>query len=308
MRDVKFDYFYASDGAKIEYIDLGGEGQPFVLMHGFGSEAQRYLPVMRMFEDRFHVAGFTQRGFGGRDGIHEGSEDKGELGMKRSAQDLKEFIEHMGFDHIVMMGYSMGASVVLSYLDQFGTKYFDKLIIGDITPKLRRDETWPYGIYQGNYTDEMYEHDMKLMDEDFIAFNKYYQYQAFLPHTPDEPRDNIYTEKMYQEFSEMAKGLGVTAEAMLDVPKKAWHVNKAYFKSLYEEDFRASGTKVDIPSCVIAAVPGSVFDPRAVEYISAQMRGSKFYRIMNASHTDPIQTRIPELAADIYDFLDNADK
>lgn len=41
--------------------------------------------------------------------------------IARFGADLKEFIDHVGADKVDICGWSMGASVVWSYMDLFGT-------------------------------------------------------------------------------------------------------------------------------------------------------------------------------------------
>ena len=46
-------------------------------------------------------------------------------------QDLKKLIDHHKLDRIILFGHSMGASVILVYLDCFGSDRLAGLVIDD---------------------------------------------------------------------------------------------------------------------------------------------------------------------------------
>ena len=46
--------------------------------------------------------------------------------ISRFAVDLKEFVDHLGVQSADFCGHSMGASILWSYIDQYGTKTMHK--------------------------------------------------------------------------------------------------------------------------------------------------------------------------------------
>ena len=50
------------------------------------------------------------------------------LRISRFAADLKEIADRMGLDRLILMGHSMGCSIIWSYLDLFGPERVDALL------------------------------------------------------------------------------------------------------------------------------------------------------------------------------------
>ena len=39
--------------------------------------------------------------------------------IRRNAQDIKELIDHLGLEHVVLLGWSLASSIVVSYAAEF---------------------------------------------------------------------------------------------------------------------------------------------------------------------------------------------
>ena len=50
----------------------GDAGMPVVLLHGIGSNAQSFAPLMRSFEDRYSMLAWDAPGYGGSAPLHSG--------------------------------------------------------------------------------------------------------------------------------------------------------------------------------------------------------------------------------------------
>ena len=107
--------FTTSDGAEITYVDIGS-GQPFLFIHGFGGFIELQLPLFEQLKTNFRCICFDQRGFGK-------TPASGEMGIYQSARDVKELLEFLQLDNVLVLGYSMGAAVLFAYVEQFGCRY-----------------------------------------------------------------------------------------------------------------------------------------------------------------------------------------
>lgn len=52
--------FNTSDGAQLEYFDIG-TGQPIVLLAGYRASAQTWLPQARYYQSKYRVIGLERR-------------------------------------------------------------------------------------------------------------------------------------------------------------------------------------------------------------------------------------------------------
>lgn len=116
--------FTTSDGAVIPYRTKGS-GPPVILVHGWSQSAAMFHHQMDGLAPQFQVVAADVRGHG------ESPEPKGGLRMSRLAKDLDELIAHLQFDRVSVLGWSMGVSVIWSYIDLFGTNQLHKLILVD---------------------------------------------------------------------------------------------------------------------------------------------------------------------------------
>ncbi len=268
--------FTASDGTGIHYI-MQGTGKTIVFPHGFGCCALDHLPQFAKMPEGFRCISFDQRGYGSTP-LTEGA------GLPQSARDLHELIEHIGEEKVILAGYSMGAAVVFAYLRQYGCEYLDRIVIGDMSPKVVNDDGWKLGLYQGWYTKEDVEKDTgALSPEETEARNLYFMEQVLLPHTPDEVRKCIREEEDPKGYAALKaklharEGLALYSESQI-------RANRYYTRSMGEEDFREDLKKISVPALLVYAVPGSLYHEGLARYMEAHVPGAELVLIQDAVH------------------------
>ena len=286
-------YFKTIDGVEIEYADLEGDGPTLLFIPGYSLATDLVLPALSKLQDQFRVITLTLRGFGGANPTKaKGTPAEGEVSLSQAARDVKALIDYLNLDECIVMGYSMGTHVAFSYIEQFGCDRISKLIILDMTPKLINDETWNLGLYQGHYTTERALYDLNIMKDNYNkGFNEYFFHQAAMPHTRDEKRDYIFTEKMKDDIEDYAKWYnipGLTADILMYVPPKNWPVYRTYWREMCKHDFRPLLAKIDVPTGIFYADPGSIYDVETAKYLNCNIKNSKLYPIKDAVHTSLI--------------------
>jgi len=103
-----------SDGVTLSFIEAGSDnGHPLVMIPGWSQSAAQFS---HQFEDLGKVARVIAVDMRGH-----GLSDKPETGyrIQRLAKDLHELITALGLSQPDLLGHSMGASVVWSYLSMF---------------------------------------------------------------------------------------------------------------------------------------------------------------------------------------------
>ena len=156
--ELEYKTFNAEDGAEIKYIDVG-EGKPFFYFYGMGSSIESQKLFIECLVKNFRCIVLDQRAYG-----KTAETDKDSI--PRAARDGKALLDYLKIDKTVMMGYSMGGAVIFSYVQQFGCDRIEKILIGDMTPKIINEDGWNLGLYQGHYTREMFEQDLYYMGLD----------------------------------------------------------------------------------------------------------------------------------------------
>jgi pimeloyl-ACP methyl ester carboxylesterase len=119
FKGLQINSFETNDGVKLSYWEAG-EGQPIIFVPGWGANGAEYVNVMFLLSKKYRVLVLDPR--------NQGLSDKADYGTRiaRYGMDLKEFIDHLGLEQANFCGWSMGASVIWSYIDLFGTRSIRK--------------------------------------------------------------------------------------------------------------------------------------------------------------------------------------
>jgi len=123
-------------GVELSYLE-GGTGHPLIMLPGWSQSAAEFE---RQFDDLTAVArviAVDHRGHG------ESSKPEGGYRIQRLAKDLAELIDALGLDRPDVLGHSMGASVLWSYLSMFGSERAPRrLVIVDQAPAVLAQPGW----------------------------------------------------------------------------------------------------------------------------------------------------------------------
>lgn len=122
--DLQVNHFTTRDGVRLAYWEAG-KGRPLVFIPGWSANGAEYINVLYLLRQHYHVYVLDPR----NQGLSQHVEFGGRI--SRFAVDLKEFAEHAGLQSADYCGWSMGASVLWSYIDLFGTKGIRKAIFVD---------------------------------------------------------------------------------------------------------------------------------------------------------------------------------
>ena len=102
--DATFD----SAGVPIHYQDMGGDGEPVVLVHSFTSSSDMWTKAGFEPSDDFRFIALDVRGHG-----QSGKPEDGGAYGTEMAQDVVRLMDHLGLEDAHLAGYSMGAEIAL---------------------------------------------------------------------------------------------------------------------------------------------------------------------------------------------------
>ncbi len=137
-------FFYTDDNCKIFY-DIKGEGKPVLLVHGWSGTSELFHNQVKELSKEYQVITYDLRGHGQSDKRMKILEH--DLTMPRYAKDLKQLIEYLNLKDVNITGWSMGTSILLCYIELFGTENLSTVQFIDMTPNLVNDETWNLGDF-----------------------------------------------------------------------------------------------------------------------------------------------------------------
>lgn len=80
---------------------------------------------------------------------HGRTDPPAEATLAGAADRLRRLIEDLGHDRVVLLGWSLGATVAYTYLERHGTDRVAALISVEQTPRLLADGGWPHSVFGG---------------------------------------------------------------------------------------------------------------------------------------------------------------
>ncbi|MEU6980909.1 alpha/beta hydrolase [Streptomyces sp. NPDC046371] len=114
-----------TDGVRLAYRDTGGEGVPLLMLHGWGQTQAMFRHQVEGLAPGRRVVTVDFRGHG------VSAKPRHGYRVARFSRDVLELVDHLGLDRFDALGWSMGASVWWSFVDQYGTGRIRRLIAVD---------------------------------------------------------------------------------------------------------------------------------------------------------------------------------
>lgn len=252
-------YFTTRDGCKIMYEDCG-QGQPVVLVHGWGCDRRYFKHQAAALRDRYRVVTYDLRGHGESE-----RSEKTERGLSLPAlgRDLHELIEHLGLKDVIVAGWSMGAQVVYDYVRNFGCGNVKKLCFIDMTPKILVDDTWKLG--------QMYSLDLQG-NLDF----------AVLAASDWDAAAEVFIPLMFD--GGQCKDEALLAWALENAKKNTPHCMVDLILSMSHQDYRDVLPMITVPALFIHGEHSVLFGPKIGEYLHSVVPGSTFAVVPDSGH------------------------
>ena len=131
------DAWVALNGIRFHYLDWGNEQRPHVvLLHGGSLTAHTWDMAALLLRDRYHLVALDQRGHGDTDWTPEDQLDRDNSELM--LEDTHHFIKHLGYEHLVLVGMSMGGMNAIRYAARHPQR-LDALGIVDVAPETMRE-------------------------------------------------------------------------------------------------------------------------------------------------------------------------
>lgn len=246
--------FITSDNVNI-YYEIKGEGTPIVFIHGFTEDHNSFRIQQRALSKKYKVITYDLRGHGVSDRVNYG------LNMERFALDLRELIDYLEIEGIILVGWSMGAWVIFEYINLFGLEKISKICIVDKGPKVINDNNWNLGLYHGKYTMEDALKDLDLIKNNWMKFAE------------------KFIKTMTPYFNESQLKI-----AMDKMKKNSPHVMYSMWKALIEKDYRDILSRISIPTLIIFGGKSTFYSVDVGKYIKEKIKDSQLIIFEDCTH------------------------
>src|ERR1700730_16360421 len=97
--------FVSVNGVRLQYLDWGGTGPAFILLHGLADNPYIFDDLAPAFTDRFHVIAYARRGSGGSDA-------RGPYDVVTLTDDLRGLMDALGIAKADLAGHSAGGDEI----------------------------------------------------------------------------------------------------------------------------------------------------------------------------------------------------
>lgn len=126
-------------------MKLKEKEKPIVFTHGWTCNHGFFKKQVSKLTEKYKVITYDLRGHGDSERPENG------LTMGRLAKDLKNLIDYLQLKNVTVAGWSMGTTIILEYVRQFGCENLSNICFIDMTPKVVADFQWKMGLF-GEFT------------------------------------------------------------------------------------------------------------------------------------------------------------
>ena len=156
---------------EILHSKILGEGQPFLILHGYFGMGDNWKSLGNEFAENFEVHLIDQRNHGRS--FHADAFDYEIL-----AEDLHNYIQHHNLKKVILLGHSMGGKTAMLFAVEY-PELVDKLIIADISPRFYKPHHNEI-LKALKSVDFSIQNSRKLVDEKLAEFIPEFGVRAFL--------------------------------------------------------------------------------------------------------------------------------
>ena len=128
-------FVHTDDDVSLRYAERGA-GRPVVFVHGWQGAAAQWRSAAHALAGQCRAVTYDQRGHGRSHDARSG------WTIHRLAYDLAQLLEQLALTDAVLVGHSMGCSVIWAYLELFGPARLERLVLVDQSPAMVVDPVW----------------------------------------------------------------------------------------------------------------------------------------------------------------------
>lgn len=237
--------FAEINGARIHY-EIFGEGEPVILLTGFGGDINFFHSLIPTLTDRYRVIVFEHRGSGQ-------TEYTGDVECQTYVDDVEALLDHLEIYKTHMLGWSMGSQVAMEFAIQHQERLQSLTLVSAFEHCPARSS------YMMN---TMIEAGMNGAKVEYI----YAMVNAF-----------SFTEDYFdakREKGQKVKTINTTT------PERLHH----QMHCLDRYDLRGRLGVIDVPTLSIHGLSDIMVEPKMGDKVASDIKGCRVYRIPDIGH------------------------
>lgn len=242
------------DNTELHYIDQGA-GTPLLFLPGWGTTTQWFENQVAELAHSFRVVSYDPRG--------QGQSAKTSCGqrMERHTKDLDQVISQLGLNNCVLIGWSLGVSTILSYVDVHGTANITKFVLVSGCARMVNGDDWNLGFLDLPQTEQW----VSLLRADMDGAADFVVPQLFSTKRTDDE---------YKRFRDDTASCAGAAEM-------CWNV--------LNQDYRDVLQKIDKPTLILMGRQDKIFSEANAQYLDKSITSSDVVMLEDSGHTPFIE-------------------
>lgn len=258
-------WLHTRDGVRLR-TSVGGRGPAVVLVHGWKGSHRLWDKLSVALQERaYTVARFDLRGMG------ESDKPDTRYDFEEFSGDLGQVLEQLALDDVTLVGWSMGCTVALRYLERDGARVA-RLVLVNGPLCLTRTDDFPWAMPGGQLDGYL-----QQMAHGWPASERQFQAESI-----DAPLDDPRTEWLYH----------VALQTPLDVALAAVRHQR-------QLDLRGAIRSLRVPVLAAYSDRDPYYPPELGEYIAEQAPDGRAVTFHQSAHGTPFEE--PERLAAIID-------
>jgi len=248
--------FRASDGASIAFDDEG-EGRPLVLLHGLMAH-RGFFERQQPLASAFRLIAIDLRG-------HGQSRSSEGLNVARLAEDVAELARHLDLEDAIVVGWSLGASVLFHLLTGPESGRFAGGVVVDMTARVLNDDGWTLGLSEEHCAARS-----QAIRDDFQSFAAAAG-SAIVAQPP------------------AGEGRRVADFAVAEFQRNDPAAIGALWQSLVEEDFRPLLARIRQPVLIAHGVHSHIYGPETAAHLVGAITDARAVAFDRSGHSPHLE-------------------
>jgi pimeloyl-ACP methyl ester carboxylesterase len=212
-------------------VQVTGAGRPVLMIHGLGGSHHDWDGAIEGLAQNHQIHRFDLLGHGAR------AASKRLPTLQRMAHDVAEVIAGLGLERPLLVGHSMGALVVMKYLQDHGAARVAGVCLIDQSPRITNNDQWQLGLF-GSLTQGQLKDTLARLRGDFVETVASEFIARLAPLKQARSREALAGRLARWAVAKLARSCGV--EHVLSM-----------LESLVDADFRDVIAKVRVPTMVV---------------------------------------------------------
>ena len=212
-------------------VQVAGQGRPVLMIHGLGGSHHDWDDAVESLAHRHAVHRFDLLGHGER-AVTDRCPS-----LQEMAHDVAQVIDGLALERPLLVGHSMGALVVMKYLQDHGEARIAGVCLIDQSPRITTDEHWQLGLF-GSLTRTQLQQTLGRLRSDFVETVATEFLAKLAPLKRAGSRDALAGRLARWAVAKLARTCG--AERVL-----------AMLESLADADFRDVIASLSVPTMVV---------------------------------------------------------